>query len=309
MSYNFSGIELPGFGGYSLTSQLLYNVKFFIDWGLANAGAFEIIKRNQNTYFNTDESILRPETDLRFNSCQIWQGAGPEWIWEGGISVSSGTTPFRVSGVYINDIFHPNTEEGVFAHHVDYQNGRIIFDEPQSTGNTIQAEYVRRSVRVNFADSEEFRDIMTDAIEEYQTDTVPSGTSTREHQYWLPSIFIEIADGKQRGLQLGGGQIKNRIITLYIFADRPNERDLLRDFLDFQSRKTFVMADLNNITFPLDNFGDVVSGIVNWPDIASQHPWRKLRMIDGRSENINSINTNIFRARVRWECEIDIGSI
>ena len=81
------------------------------------------------------------------------------------------------------------------------------------------------------------------------------------------------------------------------------------DWLDKQTRTTFVMADLNKITFPFDEFGDIVPGITNWPDLIAAHPFRKLRVQDGTMRKLDSLNNDLFRARVTWEVEIDVGNI
>jgi hypothetical protein len=151
--------------------------------------------------------------------------------------------------------------------------------------------------------------MMLNAVENFQTDSLASGTPSREHQLWLPSIFIEDTTGTGRGLQLGGGQIKTRNIVFHIFADNPQDRNLLKDWLDYQSRATFWMADLNNITFPFDQYGDIVAGVTNWPDMVSAHPWRRLRVMDSTPVSLNSLNAQMFRARVTLEVEIDVGNI
>lgn len=306
----FKGIGSGGFGGYELTDQLLYNLKWFLDWGLINNGAYSIYEYDSASWYDDDESQLHVVPDERYEEGRVWEGAGREWVWESGSSLGDGSTdPFRVSGVYIDGDFYPTNSSGINQHHVDYLNGRIIFDEPKSAADDIRAEFTRRSVHVGFADNEEFRTMMLNAVEDFLSDSLPSGTTTREHQIWLPSIFIEVKSGKQRGWQLGGGQIKTRYVTFHIFADHPSDRNLLMDWVDYQSRKTFWMADLNSITFPFDEYGDIVSGATNWPDMVSDYPWKKLRVIDSNVSTINSLNSRLFRARVVWEIEIDFGNI
>jgi len=308
---DFKGTNDGGFGGYELTDQLLYNLKWFIDWGLLNNGAYGIYEYDSSSFYDDDESKLHPVKDERYGDGCVWEGVGREWVWESGaaLSASGSVDPFRVSGVYINGDFYPTTEVGINAHHVDYSNGRIIFDEAKSTNDDIRAEFTSRSVFVGFADHIEFRTLMLNAATEFLTDSSTSGVPTRENQVWLPSIFLELNRGTQRGWQLGGGQIKTRYLTFHVFADNPSDRNLLMDWLDYQSRSTFWMADLNSVTFPFDGYGDLVSGVTNWNKMVSDHPWKRLRVIDSNPHVINSLNSQIFRARVVWEIEIDFGSI
>lgn len=307
---NFKGTNSGGFGGYELTDHLQYNLKWFIDWNLLNRGAYGIYEYDSASWYDDDESQLHLVPDERYEEGRVWEGAGREWVWESGVLLGSGAIdPFRVSGVYINSTFYPITSSGINRHHVDYLNGRIIFDEPKSADDDIRVEFTRRSVHVGFADDREFRDMMLNAVEEFLTDSLPSGTVSREHQVWFPSIFIEVSTGKQRGLQLGGGQIKTRYVIFHIFADNPSDRNLLMDWMDYQSRTAFWMADLNNITFPFDEYGDIVPDITNWVDMVSANPWKRMRVVNSNPQSINSLNSQVFRARVTWEIETDFGNI
>ena len=307
---NFKGINSGGFGGYELTDHLQYNLKWFLDWNLLSNGAYGVYEYDSASWYDDDESQLHLVPDERYEAGRVWEGAGREWVWESGISLGSGAIdPFRVSGVYIDTTFYPIGSSGIYGHHIDYLNGRVIFDEPKSVDDDIRAEYTRRSVHVGFADDREFRVMMLNAVEEFLTDSLPSGTTSREHQIWFPSIFIEARTGKQRGQQLGGGQIKTRYVTFHIFADTPSDRNLLMDWMDYQSRTAFWMADLNATTFPFDEYGDIVPGVTNWANMVSSNPWKRMRVIDSIPEVINSLNSQIFRARVTWEIEIDFGAI
>jgi len=311
MALTFNGINVGGFGGYELTDQLQYNLKWFLDWNFVNNGAYGVYEYNSESWYDEDEARLHPVDDERYASGQVWEGAGREWVWESGASlgVSGALDPFRVSGVYLDGTFHPTGSAGVYGFHVDYLNGRIIFDQPKNTLDDIRAEYTRRSIHVGFADEPEFRILMMDAVEEFLSDASTSGTPSREHQIWLPSVFIEVTTGSQRGMQLGGGQIKTRIIIFHIFADNPQDRNLLMDWIDYQSRKTFWMADLNNITFPFDEYGDIVDGTTNWVQMTLSNPWKRLRNVNSNSTKLNSLNSKLFRARVVWKVEIDMENI
>lgn len=310
MSLNLNGINNRGYAGYELTDQILLNLKFFLDNAFVAKGAYNIYTLGQDSFYANDESILRPTVDSRLPDRAVYDGVGREWVWESGISVPSGAIqPFRVSGIYVNDIFIPSSDTGPHRHHVDYRNGRIIFDESQDVNDVVSANYTSRGVYVGFADGAEFQMLMLDTVKEFLTDLIPSGTASKEHQIWLPSVFIELESGEGRGLALGGGQIKTRLITFHIFAETANDRNLLMDWLDYNNRKVFYMADLNEITFPFDQYGDIVPGTTNWTDLMNAYPWKKLRVIEGKCKTINSLNTKLYRGKVTWKIEIEFGSI
>ncbi len=311
MSLIFKGVGIGGYAGFELTDQLLYNIRAWIDWGLLHHGGYNFYLFDQDSYFAENESKLHSVIDERYPTNCVWEGIGSAgWIWESGVTpMSGGITPFRVSGVYINQDFIPITDIGSHRHHIDYLHGRVIFDESQNPDDDIRAEYTSRAVYTGFADDKEFRILMLEAVEEFLSNTSPSSTPSREHAIWLPAIFIEVDSGTGAGLQLGGGQIKTRTITLHIFADTAGDRNLLMDILDYNNRSVFTMFDLNKITFPFDEYGDIVAGATNWVDLMSQYPYKKLRILEGACKKINSLNSQLFRAKVTYKIEVDFGGI
>lgn len=310
MGINFKGIDAAGVAGYSLTDQILHNLKFWIDHNLLKHGAFDIYRIGQDSFFSNDEANLHYVPDGRFPDRTVFESVGRGFIWESGIVPVNGDSPFRVSGVNVNGNFVPLADTGPDRFHIDTINGRVIFDESRNENDIISADYCSRAVYTNFADSDVFNLLMLESIEEFLSKETPSATPSKEHQAWLPAIFLELQSGRiNRGLQLGGGQVKERVIVLHIFANDSGYRNMLLDILDFQNRAAFWLGDLNVMPQFFDEFGSVLPGVTNWIDVASQYPYRKLRITDGSCKTINSLNTKLFRGQVRWNCEIDIGSI
>lgn len=306
MSLELKGL-VENFGGYSLTNQIEFNTIGWIEHGLLFHGGFGIVNAGSGNFFSSDESMLRLGNDQNYLNGCVWNGFGKKWVWETGIAANP--APFRVSGVWVNGDFHPVNETGFYAHHIDYLNGRIIFDNPQDPQATIQASYCYNLVNFDHADSQDFREMMQRSLITFSEESPPTSEPDRSHQIWLPAVFVEIETGKQRGLELGGGQIKTREICFYIFADRVSDRNLLADWLDFQSRSSFTMGDMNKLTFPFDEFGSVVSGITNFEDLIITQPYKKLRIKDGIYKSLPNINPNIFRAKISWQAEIDVFGI
>lgn len=307
VSINFKGLEQAGYGGYSLSDQILINLRGWISQNLLTPGAYSIYRVGQDSFFANDEANLHYVPDGRFPDRTVFEGVG-SFIWE-----QSGSVPvdiFRVSGVYIDGNFVSITDNGQYRHHIDYINGRVIFDQSIPSNSVVSANYCSRTISCGLADSREFEVLMLESIEQFLSNGgMPSATPSKEHSVWLPSVFLEEQVGKGRGLQLGGGQIKERVIVLHIFADTPGDRNFLLNALDFQNRSAFWLGDLNSMPQLFDEFGSVLPGITNFIDIASQYPYRKLRITDGTCKIINSLNTKLFRGQVRWLVEVDIGNI
>lgn len=303
MATNLKGINIGGFGGYELTDILNRNLKMWLDWGLGIAGAIGTASFATSGYLGANpECFLKIREDERYESGRVWDGMGKEWVWESGLAT-------RVSGVYINGDFHPNGCGLPYAFKTDYRNGRIVFAQPVDPNAEVSLEYQWRQVDVAFADSEIFRSLIHNSIDGFVNETPVTTTPARENQIIMPAIFIDFGAGTARGLQLGGGQIKTRQIILQIFANNANDRNLLLDWLDYQNRTTFNLCDLNSIDAIFDSDGDVMPNATNWIEMANAHPWRKMRIVDGKCIKIDSLNPNIFRGRVEWSVEIDLGGI
>lgn len=307
MGINFKGIDAAGVAGYSLTDHILYSLKFWIDHNLVANGGFDIYRVGQDSFLANDEASLKYAPDERYPDRTVFESVGRGFIWEQGGTIPSEV--FRISGVYLNEIFVPVTDTGPNRFHVDNINGRVIFDESVAVDDIISANYCSRAIYTGFSDSKEFQLLMLDSIDEFLRGETPLSTPSKEHQVWLPAIFLSLDSGTGRGLQLGGGQIKERIITLYIFANDNGYRNLLMDFLDFQNRAAFNIINLNETTLPFDQYGDIIPGTTNFIDLMTANPYRKMRITEGTCKVLNSLNSNLFRAKVVWKCEIDMGGI
>ncbi len=307
MALELKGIESGGFAGYGLTDHLLYHLKWWLDLGLLYHGGFAPVTFTSSSAIDAEEARLHCVQDERYEYGRVWEGYGREWAWESGVNVAS--PPFRASGVYVEAEFHPVDQSGVYAHHIDFRFGRVLFDHPQDPQADIRAEYCYRSVFVASADSPLYRELLVNSLEDFADQPEPSGMLSREHQIWLPAIFVDVVGGTGRGLELGGGQIKSRNVVLHVFADRDSDRNLLMDWLDYQSRSTFIMADLNSATLPFDAYGGIVPGVTNWVDMANAYPWRKIRFVQSAMRKVNSVNPKLFRGRVEYDAEIDCPGI
>lgn len=304
MGLTFKGINEAQYAGAELTDILQTTLKWWLDWGFAHEGAYEIVVKDD------DEALTRISQDERFQPGQVWDGFGRQWIWESGIQgPSGGINPTRVSGIYIDDVFFPIGTSGTFAFHVDYIHARIIFDNSQANNIEVKVPSTVRQIMVADSDSPVFRELMLNANADFLDGSQTTSTPSKDFQVHMPSIFIRIDTGRQRGLQLGGGQIKTRIVSFHIFTETPQDRNLLMDWIDYQSRIAFNLVDINKIPPQFDEFGDILPNTTNWIDLQEEFPYKKMRVNQATSATLDSLNPNIFRGRVQYEIEVDFGTI
>ena len=310
------------FDEYKLTHQLKYNFKFWLDHNLCEQGAFFNVTIPTIGWQGFDESRLMPVNDPRHtepdgtfcvSGAMIWEGRGKEWVWESGL-VNVPSQPIEVSGVFVNGTFHDKDDTGEFAHIIDYSNGRIVFAGPVDINANVQAEYSYRRVFVGFADQDEFRQIIREAVIEQveEFDSAPgSGLAvhTKEHRIYLPAIFIQPDEGNfEGGLQLGGGQIRTKNVILHIITDHESDRDLLVDLLELQDQSRITFFDLNKIPFPLEFDGSLSSGALTWTQLTTQFKWKKIRIDNARSSVFNpGAQGGLWRGQVRYSIEMDFG--
>jgi len=86
----FHGINEGGFGGYELTDQLLYNIKWWIDHNMLRNGAYGIYEYDSSSWYSDDETKLRLVSDERFEYGKVWESPTREYVWESGVSLGSG---------------------------------------------------------------------------------------------------------------------------------------------------------------------------------------------------------------------------
>src|SRR5688572_15244515 len=241
------------FYDYSVTDSLAENLRSMIDYGFVEAGAYTRV-----TFDSTEASghtRLYRTTDPRYGDDRVFEGLGPSWVWESGISpVAGGLAPFPVSGVYVNDIFYPVSTSGDYSHIVDYRHGRVIFDSDISTSDIITCEYTCREVGVYNADSREWKTIIDEYVPKLsELETLsPSGMAQhlKENRVWLPSIFIEVEDRDNSPLQLGGGEVNEFVVSYHVFSDRAFSARKIADILNDQYQTRIDLYDVNTAPKP-----------------------------------------------------------
>jgi len=251
---------------YKLRSLLKLNMKLFIDMHFLREGAFTNIASGQPFYDGSDMSLLLPDSTAKdtlfgVSDGQVWQSAFRNWVYESGVPLDGtnvSSPPVVASGVYIEGSFRPTTDPQ-FGHTIDFINGRIIFNSPQSPALKVNGEFSVREVRVGF--EHQFNQQFSDGYIESQYVTnpftsmqlvYPSGRSQP-----FPAVFIEVDGRDLRGYELGN---RSAIITdeikFHVWALDDLQRDNIIDIITSQWRKAIPMIDFNIAPLPL-------SGILN----------------------------------------------
>jgi hypothetical protein len=254
---------------YKLRSLLKLNFKLFLDMHMLRESSFTNVGSGSLFYDGSDMSVLLPDTeadDTLFGTTngQVWQSPFRQWVYESGVPLDGTNVslpPVVASGVYIQGAFRP-TNDPQFGHTIDFINGRVIFDSPQSLDLQVHAEYSARQVRIGF--EHDFNQQFNKGYLESKYGTNPLTSNQLVYPSGnfqpFPAVFIEVGNRTMTPYELGNRSaiIKDKII-LHIWALDDLQRDNIVDILTSQWRKPVPMINFNRAPLPLSGIYNTLS--------------------------------------------------
>ena len=263
--------------------------RFFLEQELLRDGNYDVITSGTLFYDGSDMSKLVPDTEdevlaeIGAMPGQIWQSAFKNWVYENppalnpSVVLREWPTAFRASGIYVDGAFRLE-DDPVYPHHIDYLNGRIIFDVPQSLDLQVHADFTYKTVKITTL--KEFNNQLRFGVLEQQWTTnpetanqliYPSG-STKSSP--LPIIFIEDMGRTYGEYQLGDRSLIARDELVHeIWALDEGTRDNLIDLVSFQQRKSFPIINYNIVPEPLSGLLNELSpAFVPYISLAQNEP-------------------------------------
>jgi len=321
--------KVTTFGKPTLSTLLQDNLVTFFDWEFLNAGGFTNIEIPTSGWYGADKHQLRLVDDPRYDSGQVWEGFRKNWVWESGLSAperpNTTTTPANpgISGVYVGGAFKPITSSDSYAHHIDYKNGRVVFDSAIDTSSTVTAEYSYRYVDIMPANSRFFREIQyrtQRADEDFQMVGSGDYSTLGENRVQLPAVGIEIAGSRTfTPYELGSSKHELGLdVIFHILAEEDYERDQLIDMISFQEENVITLFDTNaigeNNAFPMDYRGMVNPYAKTYPALVRPSgvggfayqgvDGGKARFTNTRVANSDPLSTNLYHGTVRVTMEV-----
>lgn len=311
---------ISGIFDSTLNNDIQDGLVEYFDWALLNIGNYFNVTANESATNGQDMSRLRLSSNDSYSIGQVWEGFRKNWVWQSGINphgfdaplVGNNNTLPGISGVYVNGKFHPSSGVGPFSHHVDYFNGRVIFNTPIATGSVVKAEYSYKYINVLYANNMPwYRELQIKSSKPTSVFLDPDDGDWNippESRVQLPFIAIEIVPSRTfKGYQLGGGQWVYTDVLFHCVAEDEITRNKLVDIVSLQNEKTIHLFNSNRINqdkkFPLDYRGVPVSGALRYPDLVCQYNGGKLRLIKTVVQDMIMHNTNVFGGVVRMTTE------
>jgi hypothetical protein len=302
----------------TLNNEIQDGLIEYFDWALLEKGNYFNVTLNEVGPDAQDLSRLRLSQDERYSAGQVWEGFRKNWVWQSGVNYSPlpkvGLNHAKpgISGVYINNVFYSSATTGVYAHRVDYANGRVIFNSPIPTGSKVQAEYSYKWINIVYpyavpwlSEIQNFTLSPDDTFlqKEKGTYNVPP-----EARFQLPLIAVEIVPNRSfKGFQLGGGQWVYTDVIFHCLAEDEHTRNKLVDIVSMQNDKNIPVFDTNlintNTEFPIDYLGTPVSGALRYPDLIKKYNGGFLRLTGTSVSSMKSFGSYIFGGIVRVKTE------
>lgn len=312
--------NLKGFddvGESLLSDQLEANIKSWFEWGMLGKGAFQNVTIPTSGLYGGNMCQLNLVDEPNYNAGQVWQGFRSNWVWETGVEYP--TQPIRVSGVRVNGTFYPSSTTGIYKHHIDYPNGRVVFDSAISTTSTVTCEYSVRTCHFSTSESFWWKEIQFDSfrLDSPQFSQTGSGiwSILAPYRVQLPHVIIEAIPQTNRIPREIGNETftVQQQVLFHILTENPIDRKKLHDIITYQQEKSIITFDKNLVAaasgFPLDINGSVAANAKMYPDMVKDPPngysWKIMRFAKMQSRDQAPVHP-LFYATVHGTVEIVI---
>lgn len=302
---------------YSLNNNIQDSLIEYFDWALLEKGNYFNVTKGELSPNGEDMSLLRMSSNDAYVSGQVWEGFRQNWIWQSGVSGIGLPAPIvgsdqdfpGISGVYIDGDFEPTSGVGDYAHHIDYFNGRVIFDTPIPTGSQVQVEYSYKYINIIYANNIPW-------LKQVQTNTLQPTNNTYDvsEGYWdippesrlqLPAIAFEIVPVRRfKGYQLGGGQWVYTDVIAHCIAEDEMTRNMLVDIISLQNDKSVYVIDSDKLheenKYPLNSYGSPNPSALLYPELIENYSAGDFRIENTVVEKMDMSTPNVFGGIVRF---------
>ena len=300
------------------SNQLESNLKDFLDYGFLSAGGWITVKRTKNNIHGMSQSTLRPIDDPNYNDGQVWQAPRKGWVWETGISVD-GNSPHTINGFHVDGAgpYYPNAV-GTFAHQVDYQNGRIIFNTKISQHKTVDMDYSYRWVQIyNYAYAGWFRQLQFNSdSNNTHVDNQDKGDYFLDpkNRVQLPAIVIEtVPRSSSEPYRLGDKSMRfEQDVLLHVVAENYYDRNNIADAIKLQEDRVIKMYDINTVAksgvYPYNFNGTLNSGVIQYNNLVNNDDYffNSCRLKNIVVSDVESITSELYECTIRITAEIII---
>lgn len=315
---NYDGLKgFTSIHDYSLNNNIQDALVEYYDWALLEKGNYFNVTKGELSPNGKDMSRLRLSSNDSYTSGQVWEGFRKNWVWQSGVSGVGISPPIvgtnknfpGISGVYVNGQFQPTSGVGQYAHHVDYFNGRVIFNTAIPTGSVVQVEYSYKYINVVYANNVPWlREIQSNTQQptsNFYDVSTGSWDIPPETRLQLPAIAFEIVPVRRfKGYQLGGGQWVYTDVIAHCIAEDEQTRNMLVDIISLQNDKSVYIIDSdklhNDSKYPINHLGSPTPSALLYPELIESYNAGYFRIENTIVERMDMSSPNLFGGVVRF---------
>lgn len=312
---NFDTLKgLNNFSDMDLNELLSFSYNMYLDWGFLDKGAFTNVKLNDNNIYGANRSILRLASDPQYLNGQVWETFHNKLVWESGIS--SSTQPIPISGVYVNNTFYPLSTSGAYKYHIEYENGRVVFNTPILATSTVNMEYSYKLISITEArDFPILKQLQFRTLDPFNNNFLQTSSGeynkNSNNKIQLPLIGIDVAAKvEQTPYELGNYVQKiDTDIIFHILGETDAIVKKIVSILTNQKETTTYILDMNAIAksgmFPINYDGTLALNPKTYPNLVAIDAFKYGKAFVSKSygQMGNWINNNLYHGSVRFTVE------
>lgn len=295
------------FGHSNAIRRLLINLKYFLEWGFLQIGAWHDISSTTPIASGNDPSRLRMDYTPGYLDGQVWVGLRKNWVYETGVVYTdedmSGHSPLTPS-IYIDGSAYTGDYQ------IDYDLGRVIFPSGLDLDitNEVKATYSFKNVQVYLGNDapwlQEIQFDSFDATNHFTQDKDGNWFVGGQHRVQLPLIIIEaFGEGGRLPYELGDIKVK-RVQDIYFHVLTADQamRDNLVDLLVMQGDRCYPLFNVDDAMVACDinlyNYAGVADNL-SYPHLLNKYPWAYSRGERAEVLNLSSPTPEIHSGTVK----------
>jgi hypothetical protein len=318
MSYEYGLLGVANVQSSTLSNVLTDNFIKFYDWAFVEKGGYINIARPSSGMYGGNKHELKPVNDPAYADGRVWETYRQNWVYQTG--VDRPTPPCQISGVYVDNSFLPytyNPDSGKYigaGYRMDFENGKIIFDSPQSKSSVVSMDYSVKWLKVDRAEGVPFfRNVQQRSfrLEDGFFSSSGNWVQMGETRVQLPALFIEApVQISYRPYQLGGGQWAQTDIVAHVLAENSSTCVDIIDIISYQNDRDLFLFDPNRVynsgDFALNYRGDLIDPGKDYKYLVDQYNYGQCRIYDTTAGNPTQLNYSLYLGTARFSVEIPL---
>lgn len=203
---------------------------------------------NEGEAFANKSSLLYPRYDDQYFNYTF---SSPYKQWVGNNEVQGAVIP---SGVYVNGSY---VERGISGLHIDYNNGRVIFDQDIGENSVVSGDYSHKNFNI-YTPSNFNQEILVE--KRFVVNQNPYGpddlSGIKPYDYAVPACFINMTQPENKPFSFGKSdesQTKIRVITI---TDNAYLLDGAISLFNDKARSNFKVFSNALTVSPWNEYGD-----------------------------------------------------